>query len=160
MAILTVRSNQQNCSIKKGDLKNFAIFTGKNLCQSLFFYKVVGLRPLEDCFWTVPNVVNIITRILTLIYQNPQRKVKISEYSKVNHYKNTDREEVLNFTVDINITPQSYSFMSKNCFKLLFCTHLISDTSYLSQQNIFSGQSQSDVSSICQFYSVYCILIA
>ena len=30
---------------KKGVLKNFAKFTGKHLCQSLFFNKVSGLRP-------------------------------------------------------------------------------------------------------------------
>ena len=30
---------------KKGVLKNFAKFTGKQLCQSLFFNKVAGLRP-------------------------------------------------------------------------------------------------------------------
>ena len=30
---------------KKGALKNFAKFTGKHLCQSLFFDKVAGLRP-------------------------------------------------------------------------------------------------------------------
>ena len=29
---------------KKGVLKNFAKFTGKHLCQSLFFNKVAGLR--------------------------------------------------------------------------------------------------------------------
>ena len=28
---------------KKGVLRNFAKFTGKNLCQSLFFNKVAGL---------------------------------------------------------------------------------------------------------------------
>ena len=32
-----VRSSHQRCSIKKGALKNFAKFTGKHLCQSLFF---------------------------------------------------------------------------------------------------------------------------
>ena len=63
-AILTVRSNQQNCSIKKGVLENFTIFTGKHLRQSLFLSKVAGFKPLDDCFWTVLNVVNIITRIL------------------------------------------------------------------------------------------------
>ena len=30
---------------KKGVLRNFAKFTGKHLCHSLFFDKVVGLRP-------------------------------------------------------------------------------------------------------------------
>ena len=38
------RSNHQRCSINKGVLRNFAKFTGKRLCQSLFFNKVVGLR--------------------------------------------------------------------------------------------------------------------
>ena len=31
---------------KKTALKNFAKFTGKHLCQSLFFNKVVSLRPV------------------------------------------------------------------------------------------------------------------
>ena len=30
---------------KKVVLNNFAKFTGKHLCQSLFFHKVAGLRP-------------------------------------------------------------------------------------------------------------------
>ena len=30
---------------KKGGLRNFAEFTGKHMCQSLFFNKVVGIRP-------------------------------------------------------------------------------------------------------------------
>ena len=30
---------------KKGVLRNFTKFTGKRLCQSLFFNKVAGLRP-------------------------------------------------------------------------------------------------------------------
>ena len=30
---------------KKGVLRNFSKFPGKDLCQSLFFNKVVGLRP-------------------------------------------------------------------------------------------------------------------
>ena len=33
------------CSVKKGILKNFAKFTGKDLCQSLFSNKVASLRP-------------------------------------------------------------------------------------------------------------------
>ena len=39
------RSSHQMCSLKKVVLKNFAKFTGKHLCQSLFFNKVAGLRP-------------------------------------------------------------------------------------------------------------------
>ena len=42
------RSNRSSLSkvfCKKGVLKNFTKFTGKHLCQSLFFNKVAGLRP-------------------------------------------------------------------------------------------------------------------
>ena len=33
-------------SVKKDVLRNFAKFTGKRLCQSIFFNKVAGLRPV------------------------------------------------------------------------------------------------------------------
>ena len=39
---------------KKGVLRNFAKFTGKHLCQRLFFNKVAGLRPatlLKKSLW-------------------------------------------------------------------------------------------------------------
>ena len=35
-----VRNSHRRCFIKKGVLKNFAKFSGKRLCQSLFFNKV------------------------------------------------------------------------------------------------------------------------
>ena len=38
-------SSQQRCSVKPRVFKNFTKFTGKNLCQSLFFHKSAGLRP-------------------------------------------------------------------------------------------------------------------
>ena len=41
----TIRSSHQRCSMKKGVFRNFTKFTGKHLCQSLFFNKVAGLRP-------------------------------------------------------------------------------------------------------------------
>ena len=39
--------------MKKGVLRNFTKFTGKHLCQSLFFNKVAGLRPFhtEQLWW-------------------------------------------------------------------------------------------------------------
>ena len=37
------RSSRPEVFCKKGALKNFAKFTGKHLCQSLFFNKVAGL---------------------------------------------------------------------------------------------------------------------
>ena len=38
------RSSHRRCSVRKGVLRNFAKFTGKHLCQSLFFNKVAGLQ--------------------------------------------------------------------------------------------------------------------
>ena len=38
------RSSHRKCSLKKCFLRNFAKFTDKHLCQSLFFNKVAGLR--------------------------------------------------------------------------------------------------------------------
>ena len=39
------KSSHRRCSIRKGVLRNFAKFTGKDLWQSLSFNKVTGLRP-------------------------------------------------------------------------------------------------------------------
>ena len=41
---VTFESSHQRCSTKESVLKIFAKFTGKHLCQSLFFNKVEGLR--------------------------------------------------------------------------------------------------------------------
>ena len=38
------RSNYRRCSVRTNVLTNFAKFTGKRLCLSLFFNKVAGLR--------------------------------------------------------------------------------------------------------------------
>ena len=46
-------SSYRRCSARKGVLRNFAKFTGKHLCQSVFFNKVASLRPeslfLQNC---------------------------------------------------------------------------------------------------------------
>ena len=44
-AFLNLRSSRQRCPMEKGFLRNFTKFAGKQLCQSLFFNKVAGLRP-------------------------------------------------------------------------------------------------------------------
>ena len=38
-----LRSSHRRCFVKKGVYRNFAKFTGKHLCQRLFFNKVAGL---------------------------------------------------------------------------------------------------------------------
>ena len=39
------RSSHRRCSVKKGALKNFAIFTEKHLCWNLFLIKLQDWRP-------------------------------------------------------------------------------------------------------------------
>ena len=40
------RTSSPEVFCKKGVLRNFAKFAGRHLCQSLFFNKVAGLRPV------------------------------------------------------------------------------------------------------------------
>ena len=42
MSTAFCKSSHRKCSIKESVLKNFAEFTGKTLCHSLFFNKVAG----------------------------------------------------------------------------------------------------------------------
>ena len=45
-----LRSSHQRCSVIRGVLRNFAKLAGKHLCQSLFFTKVAGLKPMACNF--------------------------------------------------------------------------------------------------------------
>ena len=59
----------RRCSMKKGVLKTFTKFTGKDLCQSLFFNKVAALRPatlLKNRLWHRCFPVNFVTFLRTL----------------------------------------------------------------------------------------------
>ena len=46
------RSSHRTCSVRKDVLRNFATFTGKYLCQGLFFNKAEGLfrTATDGCF--------------------------------------------------------------------------------------------------------------
>ena len=45
LALIRLRSSHLRCSTKKVVRKNFAIFTGKHLCWSLFLIKLQDFRP-------------------------------------------------------------------------------------------------------------------
>ena len=57
------RSSRPEVFCIKGVLRNFTKFTGKRLCQSLFFNKVAGLRP-QAC-----NVIKKETLTQTFSYE-------------------------------------------------------------------------------------------
>ena len=67
------RSSHQWCSIEIGVLKTFTKFTGKHLCQSLFFNKAAGLRPatlLKKRLWHRCFPVNFVKFLRTRFLQN------------------------------------------------------------------------------------------
>ena len=77
-----LRNSHQRCSVKKGLLKNFANFTGKHLCWSLFlielldFIKTLSKRDSNTgvFLWNVKFLKtlilkNIFERLLFLTYQ-------------------------------------------------------------------------------------------
>ena len=83
---LCIRSSHWRCSVRRGVLRNFAKFTGKHLCQSLFFNKVTGLefcKISKNTFSTEQLQTNasvsfisffikarIILQFLTLVFSN------------------------------------------------------------------------------------------
>ena len=72
------RTSPRRCSVKKGALKNFAKLTRRQLCQSLFFNKVPGLRPatlLKMRLWRRCFSVNFAKFLRTLFLQNSSRRL-------------------------------------------------------------------------------------
>ena len=65
------RSSHRWCSVKKSVLRNFTKFTGKHLCQSLFFNKVAGPATLlKNSLWHKCFRVNFVKFLRTLFLQN------------------------------------------------------------------------------------------
>ena len=78
------RSSHRRCPTGKGVLRNFAKFTGKDLCQSLFFNKATDLRPatffrpttlLKKKLWRRCFPVNFARFLRTLFLQNTLRRL-------------------------------------------------------------------------------------
>ena len=67
------RSSHQRCSVRKRVLRNFAKFTRKHPCQSLFVNKSAGLRPealFKKWLWHRCFPVNFVTFLRTPFSQN------------------------------------------------------------------------------------------
>ena len=67
--------------MKKGVLKNFAKFTGKHLCQSLFLNKVAGLRSatlFQKSLWHRCLPVNFAKLLRTPLLQNISGRLLLS----------------------------------------------------------------------------------
>ena len=76
------KSSHRTYYIKKDVLKNFTKFTGKHLCQSLFFNKVAGLRPatlLKKALWHRYFPVNFVTFSRTPFLHNTFGRVLMNK---------------------------------------------------------------------------------
>ena len=77
------RSSHKRCSMKKGALKNFAKFTGKQLCQSLFFNKVASLYLISKntSFYGTPPVTASVLHFVYPFKNMPMTKFCQSKLS-------------------------------------------------------------------------------
>ena len=100
----------RRCAIKKGVLINFGKFTGKHLWRSLFFNKVVGIRPAtlfkkrlwhkcfpmsfakflrtpfvtEDFWWLVQTTVNICLFLVQI--QKASKSLNLASHFHWSHF--------------------------------------------------------------------------
>ena len=70
---ISLRSSHQRCSERKGVLSNFEKFTGKHLCQSLFFNEVAGFRLWKERPWYRCFHVNFVKFRRTFFYRTTLR---------------------------------------------------------------------------------------
>ena len=75
--IFPFRSSQQKCSVKKGVFRNFAKFTGKHLCQSLFAEPQPATL-LKKRLWHWCFSVNFAKFLRTPFLQNTSERLHLS----------------------------------------------------------------------------------
>ena len=84
------RSSHQSCSVWKGVLRKFTKFTGKHLCQSLFFNKVAGLKPatlLKKRLWHRCFSVNFVKFLRTPFLENTSGRPFLTKEPEVAEVK-------------------------------------------------------------------------
>ena len=63
-----IKSSYRRWSVRKGVLRNFAKFTGKHLCQSLFFNKATFATLLKKKLWHRSFPVKFVKFLRALFY--------------------------------------------------------------------------------------------
>ena len=92
---MTNSSSHQGCSVRKGVLRNFAKFTGKHLCQVLFYNKVTGLGPatlLKKRLWHRCFPMNFAKFLRTPFHRTPLD----NSFSTIQHFLAENPGKVLN----------------------------------------------------------------
>ena len=89
------RNNHRRCSAKKSVLKNFAKFTGKHLCQSLFFNKVAE-HLFTEHLWTTAFVKKVNNLQITKAQPHDVAQLLLTffcQFQPVVAYKNVAYEK-------------------------------------------------------------------
>ena len=94
---MTTRSSHQRCSVRKSVLRNFVNFTGKHLCQVLFYNKVAGPEPepatlLKKRLWRRCFPMNFTTFPRTPFHRTPLNDC----FSTIQHFLAQNPSKVLN----------------------------------------------------------------
>ena len=75
------RSSHQRSSVKEDVLRNFAKFTGKHLCQRIFFNKVAGLR-LDKYVLIMNALISIgisgISRFIKFVFRSVSEEFQLT----------------------------------------------------------------------------------
>ena len=114
-----VRSSHRRCSVRKGVPRNFEKFTGKHLCQSLFFNNVLRnyakftkkhlCRKIHRCF---PE--NFTKFLRTPFLQNTSGRLLLYGLRKRNYRSSYTNKRVVGYstsggTIETNLKPCSIS---------------------------------------------------
>ena len=85
--VLSYRSSRQKCSVRKGVLGNFTKFTGKHLCQSLFFNKVAEtLAQVFSCEFCQISKNTFFTEHLRATASTYMRRIDTHQLSNHRNY--------------------------------------------------------------------------
>ena len=85
-----LRSSHRRVSVKKGILRNFANFTGKHLCQSLFFNKVAGRPANVRNSLKVSEVFHLNSKIIQLLFSRSCITVNLLKVEFLHSYEKGD----------------------------------------------------------------------
>ena len=92
---MTTRSNHQRCSARKGVLRNLSKFTGKHLCQVLFYNKVACPEPATISkmrLWHRRFPMNFAKFLRTQFHRAPLNDC----FSTIQHFLGENPSKVLN----------------------------------------------------------------
>ena len=88
------RSSRPDVFCEKGVLRNFAKFTGKHLCLSLFLNKIVGLRPATLIKKRLWHRVSFLSKFFIWIFLNFSFLSEFCEISKNTFFDRTPQVAV------------------------------------------------------------------